>query len=325
MKRRALWIALTLVIPLTSTREARAGGGDSPYLQVVGAISDTYGAFQAAEFVGTLFGIGASTEVQDAVTGLEDFMRNYRDQALVNSVMGDIGLFRTISSDYQNGLTDELEANFITNCQGDLAQLQGDIQTGTMDDAYLLAPAFNLLTVTYVGALTAFGIENPANAYPQDLLDSYLDAAMDLDYSLVGGVIVEYDLMNKSGSLFMDVTQGGKKMWPKYAYLNGDFFEPQYDALFTCDFTLPQNVDSDLFEQCYIDSDDQPFNLGLYPQALQDAKQIIDGDRGRFQVDPSVQAIGAAMNGLINLQHNIVTDWNTGSFGIGTGHLLVSL
>lgn len=324
MKRSVLWVTVALLIPFASMREAHADD-ESAYIKVVGAISDTYGAFQAAEFVGALFGIGASSEVQEAVTELEGFMRNYRDQALVNSVMGDIGLFRTISSDYQNGLTDELEANFITNCQGDLAQLQGDIQTGTMDDAYLLAPAFNLLTVTYVGALKAFGVENPANAYPDDYLSSYLDTAMDLDYSLVGGVMVKYDLMNKGGSLFMIGTQGGKKMWPKYAYLNGDFYEPLYDAVFTCDFTLPQNVDSDSFQACFIDSDDVAMPLSPYPQALQDAKQIMDDSRGRFQADAAVQAIGAAMNGLINLDHNFVMDWNTGSPGVGAGHLLISL
>ena len=319
MKRRAFGFVLALLISVASAPEARAG--DS----LVGTISDTYGTFQAAEFVASLFGIGNNTEIRDATTELESFMRNYRDQGLVNSVMGDISLFETISADYQNGLTDDLEAEFIASSLADLSQLQGDIQTGTMDDAYMLAPAFNLLTVTYVAALTAFGIENPANAYPQDYLDSFFDTAMDVDYALVGGVMVKYDLMNKGGRLYLIGTQGGKTMWPKYAYLNGDWWEPRYDAVFTCDFTAPQNVDSDLFETCFIDSDSQPFALSAYPVALQDATSIVDGDRGAFQNDPAVQAIGAAMNGLINLQHNIISDWNTGSFGIGAGHLLISL
>ncbi len=324
MKRRSLTIVAGLIIAATASSPAHAD--DSAYRNVVGAISDTYGTWQAAEFVASLFGIGASSEVQNAVTELEGFMRNYRDQALVNSVMGDIDLFRTISSDYQNGLTDDLEALFIQQCEQDLSQLQGDIQTGTMDDAYMLAPAFNLLTVTFVSALKAFGIENPANAYPDDLLSSYLDTAMDVDYSLIGGLIVKYDLMNKSGGrLFMNGTQGGKKMWPKYADLWGDFYVPQYDAVFTCDFTAPQNVDSDLFQTCYIDDDDQSFQLSAYPAALQIATQMVDANRGSFDADPAVQAVGAAMNGLINLQHNVVTDWNTGSVDVGAGHLILSM
>ncbi len=141
-------------------------------------------------------------------------MRNYRDQDLVNRVTGDISLFHMIASDYQNGLTDDLESHFIAQSLGDLAQLTGDIQTGTMDDAYMLGPAFNLLTITYVAALKAFGIENPANAYPDDVLDSDLDTAIDLDYSLVGGVMVKFDIANFGGSEWLTGTQGGKTMWP---------------------------------------------------------------------------------------------------------------
>ncbi len=324
MRRHALWVTVALLIPVASARTAHAD--DGPYKNVVGAISDTYGTFQAVEFVATLFGIGNSTEVQDAVTELEGFMQAYRDQGLVNNVMRDLGVFRTISSDYENGLTDGLEVEFINDSLGDLAQLQGDIQTGTMEDAYLLAPAFNLLTVTYVAALKAFGIENPANAYPDDYLNSFFDTAMAVDYALVGAVMVKYDIETFGGSLFMIGTQGGKTMWPKYADSLGFFSEPQYDATFDCDFTLPQNVDSDSFQTCFIDGENEPFALSSFPIALQDATHIVDTNRGQFQADPAVQAVGAAMNGLLILQHNIVTDWNTNpSFPVGTGHILISL
>ena len=175
MKPHLLAAAMAFLLPVAAARSAHAD--DSTYKNVVGAISDTYGSFQAAQFVGEeglkiLFGIGASDEVSSAVTELQGFMRNYRDQDLVNRVTGDISLFHMIASDYQNGLTDDLESHFIAQSLGDLAQLTGDIQTGTMDDAYMLGPAFNLLTITYVAALKAFGIENPANAYPDDVLDS---------------------------------------------------------------------------------------------------------------------------------------------------------
>jgi len=43
--------------------------------------------------------------------------------------------------------------------------------------------------VTFVGGVKAFGMINPANAYPQSTLDAYLDSAMAVDYPLVGGLV----------------------------------------------------------------------------------------------------------------------------------------
>ena len=37
-----------------------------------------------------------------------------------------------------------------------------------------------------------------------------LDTAMDLDYSLVGGVMVKFDIANFGGSEWLTGTQGGK-------------------------------------------------------------------------------------------------------------------
>ena len=53
---------------------------------VLGAIANAYGTLQAGQFVASLFGIGAGTSVSAAVTELETFMRNYRDQQLVANV-----------------------------------------------------------------------------------------------------------------------------------------------------------------------------------------------------------------------------------------------
>ena len=84
-------------------------------------------------------------------------------------------------------------------------------------------------------------------------------------------------------------------MWPKYAFLLGWFSEPYYQATFDCDFTLPQNVDSDLFQTCYVNGLQQ-VSLSDYPVALQRAAQITDESRGQFAADPAVESIGAAMN-----------------------------
>ena len=325
MKRLAMWLTMALLL-MAAVPEAHAQLDDPPGLgDVTGAISNVYGTFQAAEFLAALAGFNTGPQLQDAVNELEGYIQRDRDQAVINGVMGDIGLFQQIAADWQNGLTNGLEVEYVASVQNNLAQLEGDIQSGDMTDAYLLAPAFNLEIVTYVANLKAIGIEDPTKAYPDDFLNSFFDTAMAIDYPLVGAVWVRYDLMNKGGRPNMIGTQGGKTMWPKYAYLAGDFFEPQYDAVFSCDFTLPQNVDSDSFQTCFIDSDYQPFALSSYPVALQDATNILDTNRGQFQADPAVHAIGAAMNGLINIGHNVVTDWNTGSFGMGTGHVLISL
>lgn len=191
MRHRLLSVLAGLLLLGAVSREARAATGIN---DVLGAISNTYGTFQAAQFVLGLFGVGTSPTMAAAVSELETFMRNYRDQALVNSVNADLNLFTFISSNYQSGLTNDLEANFIAQCINDLSQLQGDIQNGTMADAYALTPAFNLLTATFVGAVKAFGIIDPANAYPDSVLNQYLDSAANLDYTLVGGGVVFYDL-----------------------------------------------------------------------------------------------------------------------------------
>ena len=98
----------------------------------------------------SLFGIGASDQIASAVSELETFMQTYRDQALVNNVHADLQLFQLISSNYQSGSRISWRG-FISQCINDLSQLQGDIQNGTTSDAYMLAPAYNLLTVTFVG------------------------------------------------------------------------------------------------------------------------------------------------------------------------------
>src|SRR5207244_4674587 len=115
----------------------------------------------AETFLQVMFGIGQQASIQQAVTELEQFMRTYREQELVNNVTGDLRLFNMISANPQSGLTNGLEANFITFALRDISQLQGDIQNGTMADAYLLAPAYNLLSELYVSAVTAFGIQDP--------------------------------------------------------------------------------------------------------------------------------------------------------------------
>jgi hypothetical protein len=167
----------------TLAGEARA---DNAIREAIGVISDSYGAFQAAQFLVSLFGIGSGSEMQQAIAELKTFMQNYRDQALVNNVTGDLSEFALISSNFMNGLTDDLESDFIGRAINDFSNLQGDIQNGDMTDAYTLGPAFNLLSVTFVGGLKAFGIQNPANAYPQSQLDSYMSQTLQTDYALVG-------------------------------------------------------------------------------------------------------------------------------------------
>jgi hypothetical protein len=327
----SLVLGATLICSLPKPAKA-----DNPVNQVFGAISNAYGTWQAADFVASWFGIGVSHQLADAVNQLETFMQTYRDQALVNSVHADLLLFQFISSNYQSGLTNDLEANFINQCINDLSQLQGDIQNGTMADAYMLAPAYNLLTITFTGAVKAFGIMNPANAYPAATLDSYFSSAFSTDYSLVGAYFVNYDLLNfNGGNTGMLLTQGGKKMWPKYA---GTYYgivitgnPTTATGYYACDLTNPANADDIMMSYCFFQSWTPPYYpytyVGTPPDPyLSAARSQWSTSFQNFNADQSVQTVVASIRGLMNLGHSVVADWDTGgAFPYAIGHILSPL
>jgi hypothetical protein len=331
--RRSL-LSLTLGAFLMCAVSTSAKAQDlSAINDVLGGIANTYGSFQAAQFVASLFGIGAGPDIATAVTELETFMRSYRDQELVQNVASDLTLFQMISENYQSGLTDDLEANFITFALRDLTNIQGDIQNGTMADAYLLAPAYNLLSVLYPSAVKAFGIQNPANAYPQSYLDSFLTTAFSVDYGLVGALIVVYDVLNVNGYSVLAYTQGGKTMWPKYAgaYFSLGSAPCTSNGYYYCNNTLAPNADSDLFLSCTCFAGDRLRTVispaPLTAAALTGAQTLINNNRSRFTQDSAVQPIIATMRSILGMGlASEIVDWNNGTLGIpGFGHVLFSL
>jgi hypothetical protein len=282
---------------------------------VLGAISNAYGTLQAAQFLAALIGIGSGPSMKDAINQIENFIQAYRDQTLVANVGSDLALFRTISSDYQNGLTDGLEGNFYTFTNRDFFLLNTAIQNGDMTDAYMLGPAFNLLGMSLVGGMKAIGIQNPANAYPQSAFDSYLSQMVTTDYSLVGGVTVNMDVScsvvgpMSSGAGANDLfqwTQGGKKMWPKYSplwWLSGppnscpDQRVPGNGSYF-CDFTQACNTVSNELACCsFICGPGYLPSVPFTPAATTAAIDLLAADREAFLADPSVSAVRSGMLG----------------------------
>lgn len=325
--RRAL-LSFSLGVFLICSATGRAKAQDlSDVGDLLGGISNAYGSLQAAQFVAALFGLGAGTSVQTAVSELESYMQAYRDQGLVANVAGDVMLYHTISVDYQNGLVDDLEALFINDAVRDLSSLQTAIQDGNMTDAYLLAPAFNLLSVLYPAALKAFGIENPANAFPQSYLDSFLTTAFSVDYPLIGALWVNYDVY---GGGIMIYTQGGKTMWPKYA---GNFFGGPCtnNGYYFCDNTITSNADFDSFLDCTCFEGDRMRSV-ISPAALSGtiltaAQTNINNNRNRFIQDPAVQPVITTMASVLSLGlAPEVLDWdNQTFFGFGIGHVVFAL
>ena len=328
MRRRTLILSLGVVATFAIANTAQAQAQYIP--AVLSAIQTGYSAYQQAKSPEGLF--AEEPTMSQAISQLETFMQGYRNQALVNDVTADLNLYSFIASNWQSNLTNGLESNFITQCINDLSQLQGDIQNGNMADAYALAPAFNLLTVTFVTATTAFGMINPANAYPAATLSSYFDSAMAVNYPLVGGLFVDYDIWCPSCSSGAHSallwTQGGKTMWPKYA---GTFFDDVDTGgliwYYSCNLTLPGNVDSNLFQSCtagprFFGSNSPIASL---PSAILSAAEAQAAqDRNAFVADPAVQAVISAMNGLIQTQHNVIVDWN-GSIFPAVGHVLLAI
>lgn len=303
---------------------------------VLGAISNTYGTFQAAQFVASLFGFGQSDQMTAAVNELETYMQNYRDMALVNNVTADLNLFRFISSNYQSGLTNDLEASFINDAINDLSQMQNDISNGNTADAYALAPAYNLLTVTFVGAVKAFGIINPANAYPESTLDGYLTSAFSVNYTLIGALLITYDVAQLGPYSGLVVTQGGKKMWSKYA---GAYFSTSgscphlgfEQALFECDNNLAANADDNFFQDCVClfssggGLSTNPPVVALTSTQLTQARSLITTNRNNFEQDQAVQAVRTSMSNLLQQGYGTeIVDWS-GSLFPSFGHVFWTL
>jgi hypothetical protein len=275
-----------------------------------------------------LFGFGQSDQMAAAVTELQTYMQNYRDLALVNNVTADLNLFRFISSNYQSGLTDDLEASFINDAINDLSQMQGDISNGNTADAYALAPAYNLLTATFVGAVKAFGIINPANAYPQSTLDGYLTSAFSVDYTLIGALLITYDVSQSGPYSSLVVTQGGKKMWSKYAgaYFSTSIACPRigFQALLQCDNNLSPNADNNLFQAC-VCMGAPSRSVALTSTQLTQAQNLITTNRGNFGQDQAVQAVRTSMSSLFQQGYGTeIVDWS-GSFFPSFGHVLLTL
>ena len=149
---------------------------------------------------------------------------------------------------------------------------------------------------------------------------------MSIDYSLVGGLVVVYDLLCPSCSngapSSLIFTQGGKTMWPRYAPAFWTFIDRPY----LCDLTLPQNVDSNLFQGCIAFGRGSGFVPvpSLPPAALDRAIAAVNSDRRQFIADPSVAAVNASVAGLIQAGYNVIVDWN-GSFLPAIGHVLLAL
>lgn len=335
MPRTLPSLALGVVLVLATGAQAKAQSSNlSAVNDLLGAVSNAYGTLQAAQFVLTFFGIGSdTTTVEAAVDELKSFMQQYRDQNLVNDVQGDLIVFEEASFNPSNT---ELQSEFLADSVNHLENIEGDIQTGTMDDAYFLAPAYNLLSVLYAGAVRAFAIQNPDKfQFPDGFADSFLTTAFSIDYDLVGAFLVEYtDFV--SSPQFMFNTQGGKKMWPKYAgaytewspYTCSDLGGSIY-----CDNTIPENADGELFLACScsaaIGTGSEPLaSLSDDPSSsLAAAQALIEANRSQFTHDDAVQSVSATMSSILSMHLDPeILDWsnNAPGFGFAGGHVLIA-
>jgi hypothetical protein len=322
MRRRFSCAVIGLLAVICVARESR--GQDSQLNLVLGAISNTYGTFQAAQFVASLFGIGASSEMAAAINELRTYMESRYNGVLIANVEGDLDLFAAISSNPQGLLVHDLMANFITFSIRDLAQLKYFIQTGSTNEAYALAPAYNLLTVAFVGGVKAYGMLYPGSGLPDSTLDGYFDEAMTVDYDLIGAYVVNYDTFcpncGNGGYSQLMWTQGSKKMWSKYASNDRQFTAGSW---YRCDFRAPANIDSNLFKSCWREVSGIPglwIPVALSGSALTAALNIATGYRMSFLTDPSVTAVYKGVRGLWGLGHDAICDWN-GSGTLACGHV----
>jgi hypothetical protein len=253
--------------------------------------------------------------MQDAITQIENFIQGYRDTTLVANVNADLQTFALISSDFMNGLTDNLEAGWILNSIRDFNQLQADINAGNMTDAYTLGPAYNLLGMSFVAGMKAIGIQTPANAYPQSQLDFYLSQMVTTDYALVGGVTVNMDVScsvvgpmssGVGGNDLFQWTQGGKKMWPKYSK---NYYSPD-GATYVCDFTKACNTLSSALACCQTCLHGcSPITLP--PSVAATALNLLIADREAFLADSSVETVRTGMLGAtsaLNPSLSVITD-----------------
>jgi hypothetical protein len=315
------------------------------------AIGTAYKVYKGVKEAIDFFKSFGPTEVEQAVAELERFERNFRDQALVNSVNADLRLYGFIAGNYQSALTNDLEANFISSAITDLAQMEGDMRNGTIDDYYMLMPAYNLLTITFVGAVKSFGMMNPANAYPQSTLDSYLNAAASLDYQAVGGGLVYYDFCPGCSQQMVFGTQGGKTMWTRYAPHSGAWSVLLYPSTaiagtYSCDMNNPANVDHYVFSACtfkalFAPPTSAPSPVASLPthacigrncESWVDVYSVfstaLNDAQNKFLADPAVDAIDQALTGIMDNGLTVwVVDYNPfgGQYPFGIGHLLWAL
>jgi hypothetical protein len=328
-------------------RLAHAGGGDGPLLSTVGSISDIYGTFQAAEFVAGLFGIGKSPSFDAAVQEIHDYLQQYRNRDFATDVETDLRQFQYLSS-LPAGPTQDSVIAFNNKCIADYTAIQNEITAGTMDTKYFLAPAFNLLAATMVGAMKAFGQLDPTFATADSTINFYIDQTFGTNYQLVGGLAVDYDLYcpSASGLCWHFSMQNGKAMWPKYAPTNWNdgygvlTYWPQqrrndwigYD--YDCDMTQACNVvDSRMaccqtWEDCNASGQFCPPDPYKMTQSglLGHGQAALSTMQSSFMADPAVSAVFAGLWGTIfNVAgHNEVMDYlpdAVGFFPVGIGHM----
>jgi hypothetical protein len=333
-RSRSLSVLLAISVAAGTTTLPREARADVAILGVLDVIGKIYGGIQAGQALLSLFGVGNSTTMSEAVAQLKSFMQTYRDQSLVANVNSDLQLFQTISSDYMNGLTDGLESNFITFSERDFSQLESALQNGDMTDAYMLGPAFNLLGATLAGGFMAFGAANPANAYPQSIIDNYLNQILTTDYGLVGGITVNMDVACSAQSQFstagspnelFDWTQSGKKMWPKYGTSTWwHYTSPPWH--YVCDFTQSCNTVSNSLSCCLFYTRGPGATVQQLDAATRAAAlATLDIEREAFLADQSVGAVRAGMTGaasVLDTRQSTIVDVIPGSIFPCTGHVV---
>lgn len=253
----------------------------------LGAISNAYGTFQAAQFLLTYFGIlGKDTSVADAVRQITAVLQQYRNDTLLGDVEGDMDEISQIATGDSS-----LWPIFIDHCDQHFHALQIAISGGNMTDGYVLGPDFNLLGMTCVGAVKARGAQDPSYVVDTNVVNEWLSELLQTDYSLVGGITVNMDVscsvqapFASPGSNVFQWIQGGKKMWLKYATQDGP----------SCDFNRGCNTISTELGCCQVFHTVGRTVEKVSPEVVRAA---LNAQRRAFLADPSVKSVRTGMLG----------------------------
>lgn len=286
---------------------------------VTGAIANAYGTFQAAQFIlSTFFGVslGMGESVADAVRQIEAQNQGYRNNNDLAYVPGDLDQVNQIFSNSLNGGPFDPDMQwglFVNNCDQHISRLAIDIQNGDMTDAYILAPPYSTLVMSCAWTMKQRAQQDPSYTPDQYVIDGWAMQLLQTNYSLVGAVTINMDascsVQSPSSvpgeSNVYQWTQGGKRMWQKYATKVG----------IDCDLYRGCNTISTELSCCNPSTGGSHGSYFPTPDAV---RAILTSKRRAFLADPAVMSVRTAMAWAaanLSSDQNVIADgsitWDT--------------